>query len=120
MSFRRRSRGRKPNAKRDKPAESTKVKKQTKERKEDKQKTAQPPTEKVAKPRRFPFRKLADLEDEIFARETYVKELEKDLILPEVLRDGDRVRKIMAQMEEERAAIKTLYEHWEEASERNW
>ncbi len=47
-------------------------------------------------------------------------ELQQELIQPAVLRDGDRVRQIKARIEQEQAAIKTLYEHWEEATELNW
>jgi ATP-binding cassette subfamily F protein 3 len=73
-----------------------------------------------AKKRRFPYRKVADLEDEIFERETCIKALQGELTQPEVLRDGDRVRQIKLQIEEEQAALKGVYEHWEEASELNW
>jgi ATP-binding cassette subfamily F protein 3 len=73
-----------------------------------------------AKKRRFPYRKVADLEDEIFERETCIEALQSELTQPEVLRDGDRVRQIKLQIEEEQAALKGVYEHWEEASELNW
>jgi ATP-binding cassette subfamily F protein 3 len=76
--------------------------------------------EKPVKKRRFPFRKLTEIEDEIFERETRVEELQKELLQPSVLRDGKRVREIMSQIETEQAATKILYEHWEEASEFNW
>ena len=76
--------------------------------------------EKPARKRRFPFRKVADLEDEIFERETCLHQLQCELAEPSVLRDGQRVREIKAQIEAEQAAIKTLYEHWEEAAELNW
>jgi hypothetical protein len=46
--------------------------------------------------------------------------LQKDLVLPEVLRNGDQVRQITAQIEQEQAAIGLLYKHWEEATELNW
>ncbi len=73
-----------------------------------------------AKKRRFPYRKVADLEDEIFERETCIEALQSELTQPEVLRDGDRVRQIKLQIEEEQAALKGVYEHWEEATELNW
>jgi ATP-binding cassette subfamily F protein 3 len=73
-----------------------------------------------AKKRRFPFRKVCDIEDEIFRRETCLEEMQKELLEPSVLRDGNRVREIKQRMDEEQEAIKTLYEHWEEASEMNW
>ncbi len=73
----------------------------------------------VAK-RRFPYRKVADLEDEIFERETCIEALQNELTEPSVLRDGERVRQIKSQIEQEQAAVKSLYEHWEEATELNW
>jgi len=73
-----------------------------------------------AKKRRFPFRKIRDIEDEIFERETCVEEMQKELLEPQVLRDGNRIREIKQRIDDEQAAIKTLYEHWEEASEMNW
>ena len=76
--------------------------------------------ERPARQRRFPYRKVADLEDEIFERETGLYELQCQLAEPSVLRDGQRVREIKTQIKEQQAAIQTLYEHWEEASELNW
>ncbi len=73
-----------------------------------------------AKKRRFPYRKVADLEDEIFERETCIEALQGELAQPEVLRDGERVRQLKLQIEEEQAALKGVYEHWEEATELNW
>jgi ATP-binding cassette subfamily F protein 3 len=75
---------------------------------------------KPPKQRRFPYRKLSDIEDEIFERETCLDEMQRELLEPNVLRDGERVRQIKLQIEQEQAVIKTLYEHWEEASELNW
>ncbi len=75
---------------------------------------------KAARKRRFPYRKVADLEREIFERETRVGELHAALIQPETHRDGDRVRQIMADIEQEQQTLESLYAHWEEATELNW
>jgi ATP-binding cassette, subfamily F, member 3 len=72
------------------------------------------------KKRRFAFRKVVDLEDEIFERETCIEEFLRQLADPSVLRDGNRVRQIKAQIEEEQTIVKGLYEHWDEATEMNW
>jgi len=72
------------------------------------------------KKRQFPFRKLEDIEDEIFERETCVEAWQQKLLDPNVLRDGDRVRDLKAQIEAEQAVIKSLYAHWDEATEMNW
>jgi ATP-binding cassette subfamily F protein 3 len=76
--------------------------------------------EKPARKRRFPFRKLADLEDDIAAREMTLYRLQCELAEPRVLRDGQRVRELKAQLETEQTTLKGLYEHWEEAAELNW
>jgi ATP-binding cassette subfamily F protein 3 len=76
--------------------------------------------EKSARKRRFPFRKLADLEDDIAAREMTLYRLQCELAEPRVLRDGQRVRELKAQLEAEQSTLKALYEHWEEAAELNW
>lgn len=86
-------------------------------------KSAQKPddsSKKATKKRRFPFRKVADLEDEIFQRETLVQEFQKELALPETMRNGDKVRQLTAKINEEQEELKTLYEHWNEATELNW
>lgn len=68
---------------------------------------------------RFPYRKLADLEEEIFALESRIAELHAALADPEVVRDGNRVRAVRAELEDRRKSLQLLYEHWEEAVERN-
>ena len=78
------------------------------------------PSQRSAAKRRFSYRKVADLEDEIFERETCIESLQSELAEPSVLRDGERVRQIILQIEREQAALKSLYEHWEEAAELNW
>lgn len=70
--------------------------------------------------RRFPYRKVSDLEEEIFQREASVKDLQEQLASGETHRDGARVRRIMAEITEQEETLRTLYEHWEEASELNW
>lgn len=69
--------------------------------------------------RRFPYRKVEDLETEIFERETAIEELHEALTQPDVLRDGDRVKAIRAEIEAHQQALETLYPHWEEACELN-
>ncbi|MEN6558438.1 MAG: ABC transporter C-terminal domain-containing protein, partial [Thermoguttaceae bacterium] len=82
-------------------------------------KTPQKP-KKAASKRRFPYRKVADLESEIFERERCVEQLQRRLAEPQVVRDGDLSRDLYRQIEQEQAALRQLYEHWEEAAELNW
>ena len=77
-----------------------------------------PPTSRTK--RRFPYRKIADLEEEIFRWETSLEELHQQLAQGETHRDGDRVRRIKAEISRQKEALRTLYEHWEEATELNW
>ncbi len=70
--------------------------------------------------RKYPFRKVADIEEEIFARETQIMALNEDLLRPEVARDGERVKSLHQEIKEEQEKIAALYEHWEESSELNW
>ncbi|MBI2823479.1 MAG: ABC-F family ATP-binding cassette domain-containing protein [Planctomycetia bacterium] len=65
--------------------------------------------------RQFPYRKVEDLEADIFAREARIAELHALLATPDVLRDGDRVRSAQTEIAEHRAALESLYPHWEEA-----
>jgi len=81
---------------------------------------AKPPPEKTGRRRRtFPYRKVADLEAEIQQREQRVEELHTAMALPEVLRDGDRVKQARAELDAQKNALSQLYAHWEEAVELN-
>ena len=89
----------------------------------DKQKSTPKRSSRADKPtkpkRKFPYRKVADIEAEIFQREQRLEQLHADLATPEALRDGQRVRQLQADIAAERAALEALYPHWEEASELN-
>jgi ATP-binding cassette subfamily F protein 3 len=69
--------------------------------------------------RKFPYRKVADIEAEIVEVEEHVAQLESDLADPEVHRDGSRVKETVQAFEESKAKLAELYEHWEEAAELN-
>jgi ATP-binding cassette, subfamily F, member 3 len=72
------------------------------------------------KKRRFPYRKLADIEGEIAQRESRIEELGEEMGDQATFRDGGRVRALKQELAEQQSALKKLYEHWEEASEMNW
>ena len=82
-----------------------------------KSKTAAPKDQKPRRKRKFPYRKLADLEAEIFQREARLEELYQMLASPEVYRSGQRVREVHQEIEDQKQALTLLYEHWEEAVE---
>lgn len=69
------------------------------------------------KKRRFPYRKLADIEADIHQREDRIAALHAALADPEVLRDGDQVKQTTAELEQTKQILAGLYEHWEEAAE---
>ena len=69
--------------------------------------------------RKFPYRKVEDLEAEIAELEEQKETLQADLASPEVYRDGGRVKAIMQAIEDASEQLQRLYEHWEEAVELN-
>jgi ATP-binding cassette subfamily F protein 3 len=74
---------------------------------------------KVKRKRRFPYRKVEDLEADIAAQETVLRDLEKQMASPELYREGDRVKEITRAFEETKVRLAQLYEQWEEAVELN-
>lgn len=76
-------------------------------------------TSKPRRKRKFPYRKVDELEAEIFERESHIEGMQEALIQPETQRDGDRVRQLQADIETQQSALALLYEHWEEANELN-
>jgi ATP-binding cassette subfamily F protein 3 len=86
---------------------------------------AQPATKKAAEAKpakrvwRFPFRKVAEIEAEIIEREGRIVAIHGELALPEVLRDGRRVKELQTEIAEQQQSLRKLYEQWEEAAERN-
>jgi ATP-binding cassette subfamily F protein 3 len=69
--------------------------------------------------RRFPYRKVADLEQEIHEREITIDSINASLIDPAVLRNGDQVRALKLDLAAQQESLSRLYEHWEEAVELN-
>ena len=69
--------------------------------------------------RKYPYRKAADIEADIAATEAKITELEFAMVSPEVYRDGERVKRTVADLEAARAKLPALYEHWDEAVELN-
>lgn len=67
--------------------------------------------------RRFPYRKLSEIEADIFAREARIGEINHLLAQGETHRDGTLVKRLQAELAEQQAALALLYEHWEEAAE---
>ncbi len=77
------------------------------------------PAKEPRRKRKFPYRKVEDIEAEIFERESRIEDLHAALATPEVLRDGEQVKRAKAEIDEQQQTLATLYEHWEEATEMN-
>jgi ATP-binding cassette, subfamily F, member 3 len=69
--------------------------------------------------RKYPYRKAAEIEQEIAERETRIEELHQLFADEEILRDGTTVKGLKAELVEHETALPRLYEHWEEATELN-
>jgi ATP-binding cassette subfamily F protein 3 len=75
------------------------------------------PTDKPRRKRKFPYRKLPDIESEIAQREHRIGEIHALFADETVHRDGQRVKDLKSELEDHESALAGLYEHWEEASE---
>jgi ATP-binding cassette subfamily F protein 3 len=69
--------------------------------------------------RKFPYRKVPELESEIARCEQRIAELHAAMAEPETFRDGERVKRTLAELESQQRELAALYEHWEEAVELN-
>ncbi|MBX9627300.1 MAG: ABC-F family ATP-binding cassette domain-containing protein, partial [Gemmataceae bacterium] len=74
---------------------------------------------KEKRKRKFPYRKVPDLEADIAAAEGKVASLEAALQTSDVYRDAGKLRATMADLEGTKDALARLYQHWEEAVELN-
>jgi ATP-binding cassette subfamily F protein 3 len=74
---------------------------------------------KERRKRKFPYRKAADIEQEIARREARIEELHQLFASEEVLRDGAKIKELKAELDQHESALPPLYEHWEEACELN-
>lgn len=82
--------------------------------------SAKPQAAKAGKrKRKFPYRKIEDLEHDIAATETEAQRLEAAMATPELYRDANKLKEAMREFEEAKAKLQQLYEHWEEAVELN-
>jgi ATP-binding cassette subfamily F protein 3 len=75
------------------------------------------PETSARRKRRFPYRKLVDIEADIHQREAHIESLHAALADPEVLRDGARVKQTTAALDQTKQELAALYEHWEESAE---
>jgi ATP-binding cassette subfamily F protein 3 len=75
--------------------------------------------EPTKRKRKYPYRKVAEIEAEIHDREQAIARLHQELATPEVLRNGQLVVQMNRELEEHSTTLEQLVEHWQEALELN-
>jgi ATP-binding cassette, subfamily F, member 3 len=83
------------------------------------QATARASSKPAKRKRKFPYRKVEDLESEIAAHESQLLQLESALASADLYRDPTKLKETMQSFEETKTKLQQLYEHWEEAVELN-
>lgn len=86
------------------------------EPKNDRRKKVEVPKKK----RKFPYRKLEEIEKDIAWKEQEIAQLQEKMLQPEILRNGAAVKKVQNDLAQAQQRLDYLMEHWEEASELNW
>ncbi|MGL6075663.1 MAG: ABC-F family ATP-binding cassette domain-containing protein [Fimbriiglobus sp.] len=74
---------------------------------------------KQKRKRKFAYRKVAEIEEDITKVEAEIAGAESQLADPEIYKDGRRVTLLMTEIEALKNRLADLYAHWEEASELN-
>ena len=74
---------------------------------------------KAKRKRKFPYRKVHELETDIMQAESRLEQLQQRLLDPQTLRDGRLVKEVQQQLADQETQLATLYEHYEEACELN-
>ena len=69
--------------------------------------------------RRFPYRKVEAIEQDIARCESRIEELHFTLADPAVHRDAEAIKAAKSELADCTRQLEQLYEHWEEASQRN-
>lgn len=69
--------------------------------------------------RKFPYRKVSDLEQDIEQLETKIEQVHQAMAEPENLRDGRRMKELQEELASSEAKLLSVYEHYEEACELN-
>jgi ATP-binding cassette subfamily F protein 3 len=75
---------------------------------------------KAAKPKRkFPYRKVEAIESDIETVEKSLAQLQEQMLQPEILRDGRKVKELQGMIADKNNELTQLYAHFEEAMELN-
>ncbi len=73
----------------------------------------------VKRKRKYPYRKVADLEQEIANAESLIEQLHDQMLNPDFLRDGRKMKQLQQDVAMQEQRLLQLYEHYEEACELN-
>jgi len=77
-------------------------------------------TQKSAKrKRKYPYRKVSDLEQDIASTESLIEQLHDQMRNPDFLRDGRKMKQLQQDVADREQQLLQLYEHYEEACELN-
>lgn len=74
---------------------------------------------KPRRKRKFPYRKVEELEQDIEAMEELIESLHAQMLEPDNLRDGRKMKDLQQSLADNEARLLDLYEHYEEACELN-
>jgi ATP-binding cassette, subfamily F, member 3 len=77
------------------------------------------PAQTAKRKRKFPYRKVEQLEADIMTAEEKLQSLQDQMLDPQVLRDGRRVKELQQEIAQSQQTLTQLYEHYEEAVELN-
>ena len=76
-------------------------------------------TKSAKRKRKFPYRKVDDLEREIEALESQIAGLHDAMLQPQNLRDGRKMKELQQDLAQAESQLLNIYEHYEEACELN-
>ncbi len=69
--------------------------------------------------RKYPYRKVPELEQDIAAAESLIEQLHQQMLDPDFLRDGRKMKQLQQDLTAQEQRLLQLYEHYEEACELN-
>lgn len=77
------------------------------------------PSDKPKRKRKFPYRKVADLEGDIEQLESSIAGIHEAMLEPDNLRDGRKMKELQQTLADKESQLHSVYEHYEEACELN-
>ncbi|MDO4558995.1 MAG: ATP-binding cassette domain-containing protein, partial [Planctomycetia bacterium] len=78
------------------------------------------PENSARRRRKYPYRKVEEIEADIATDEKRIEEIHQLLTRPEILRDKTKVQDLHMELDSLKLVLAELYDHWEESMELNW